>query len=159
MVFVILSSMLGILFIWKASLLKVESHISECRATAEFNKNGYRAPLIVNFRVDKDKGVIFYEGPVFLDNKLVGILNRQIDFTVKRMPGATREHGTVNYQSYNVTVFPKDNLSENIAEKILHEFFIVNNNSIYFNVFNMKDGAIFISNNIPIFYCRHVKKN
>ncbi|AKJ43238.1 Uncharacterised protein [Pragia fontium] len=159
MVFVILSSILGVLFIWKASLLKVGSHIPECRATTEFNKNGYRAPLIVNFRVDKDKGLIFYEGPVFLDNKLVGIVNRQIEFTVKRMPGATREHGTVNYQSYNVTVFPKDNLSENIAEKILHNFFIKNNSSIYFDIFNMKDGAILINDNIPLFYCRHVQKN
>lgn len=159
MVVVILSSMLGVLFIWKASLLTVGNYISECRATTEFNQNGYRSSLIVNFRVDKDKGLIFYEGPVFFDNQLVGIINRQIEFTVKRMPGSTREHGTVNYQSYNVTVFPKDNLSENIAEKILHKFFIINNNSIYFDVVNMKEGAIFINDNIPVFYCRHAKNN
>lgn len=144
-------------FLWGAYVLKINSSIPECRAIIEFNSYDYyyRARLIFNFRVQGNQGLVFYEGPVFKSNKFIGLINRQISFSVSKMPGSGAKRGTVHYIGHEMLIFKKDNVPQNIAEKILPDFFIVGDGAIFFDIDNMKFGAVFTKDNIPMFYCRH----
>lgn len=154
----LLSIILGGLIYWQATRFKNDGEFSTCRSVAIFNSHGYSTSVIFNFRINGDKGLIFYEGPVFKQDTTVGYINRQVEFTISRAPTIIKEQVSVHYEGNKVTKYYKDNIAQDIAEKLLPRFFIMNDRSIYFDIIKTQSGIILNRDNIPMFYCRQGRK-
>ncbi|MEW5558761.1 hypothetical protein AB1287_00600 [Enterobacter asburiae] len=127
--------------------------IPECRAITIYNNYNYRARLIINFRVHNTEGRIFYEGMVYEDNKKIGLLHRQINFRITRMPGTKGMRGSVHYKGYAMKAFPNDNVSHEVARKFLPPFFLSEDGEIYFDLINTNKGLYLVKDNVPMFFC------
>ncbi|MEW5558758.1 hypothetical protein AB1287_00585 [Enterobacter asburiae] len=129
--------------------------LPECRAITVFHNYQYRSRIIFNFWVHGDTGRLFFEGPVFEGEKQIGMLHRKIDFRLNRMPEGKGMHGAILYKSYNMTVYPKDNLSQEVVGRFLPPFFIASNHEIYFDLTDTSAGLFLVKDNVPMLFCRH----
>lgn len=123
----------------------------DCRASFVMSNYGLKMPVLATIRTHDHTGLIFYGGPVYRDEKLIGYLNRQVDFTIDD------ERGAVHMQSTEMHKFSKDTLPQNEAEKILPDFFVKPGSAIYLDTVHYKNGTFFIKDNFPMFWCKNFR--
>lgn len=121
-----------------------------CRTSFVISNYGLKAFIVATIKSENNIGVVSYDGPVYRKDTKVGYFNRKVNFTINK------ESKFYRLTSSSIFSMETDHTSQEIAESILPDFFVLNNAKIYFDIVNESQGYIFIKDNVPMFYCRNL---
>lgn len=119
-----------------------------CRTNFVISNYGLNAFIVATIKSENNIGVVSYDGPVYNGDTKIGYFNRKVYFTINK---ESKFYLLTSSSIYNMET---DHTSQEVAEKILPDFFVLRNAKIYFDIVNEGQGYIFIKDNIPMFYCR-----
>lgn len=127
-----------------------------CHANLVLKEKKLKAMIKLEMTVNKKEGTLYFEGPVHENDKEIEFLQRRVNFKINNVAKIKKSRGAVFYAGMDVLVMSKDNISKSIAEILFPPFFIIEKETIYLDFFDMKNGVLFIKDNVPFFYCRNV---
>ncbi len=125
-----------------------EKKIAKCRANFIISNYDLEASVVATVIIEKDHGVIFYDGPLLQHEVIKGYLSRKVSFSIETKNKITLLHNT------SIIKFKKDDVEQLDAERILPDFFVKPKAEIFFDIVREQNGYFFIKDSLPIFYCR-----
>lgn len=112
---------------------------------------GMTIPVIGTLSLSEGKGRIYLDGPVYQDGNKIGFLSKEVLFS------SIRDKNTVIFTGVKIYTPNKNNISQNVAEKVLPDFFVRQNSRISFKIAKENDGYFFFKDGVPFFYCKDSK--
>ncbi|MEB5742659.1 hypothetical protein MXF09_23485 [Klebsiella aerogenes] len=108
-------------------------------------------PVIGVLKLSGEKGKVYYDGPVYKGEKKIGILSKEIKFI------ASWDSYQLELTNVGVNTPRKSDITQEVAEKIMPDFFVLPKSRIVFKVTKEKNGFFFFKDNVPMFYCNKTK--
>ena len=122
-----------------------------CRASFTVSSYGFITSVVATIRSKNGSGVIFYDGPIYKGNNKFSYISRQVKFKIDHTNLSILLKGT------SVRKNDTDKVSQDDAVKVLPDFFVKDNSSIYFDINEDTHGYFFIKDNVPMFFCRKLE--
>lgn len=138
------SSTLTALSLWHSSTK--DSII--CSANMDMYNYNLMIPAVIQFRMNGGNGELFYDGPVYSSTAHIeGFLSRQVSFSSKK------DGVNMILTSTHVQKFAKDAPPTTDAQKLLPDFFVVENASMNVRIERFHEGYLFYKDNLPLMLC------
>lgn len=120
-----------------------------CQFNMVVHNYGLTAPLVGTLQFSGERGVLFYNGPVYAGSRQMGVLGREIDFT------GTIDRGIFTLVGTGMRYSDKNSLPEKEADLIITDFFTKPNVRTVFTLRYEQGGYFFIRDSVPMFFCRN----
>ncbi|HID4133841.1 TPA: hypothetical protein ACXE8V_004250 [Pluralibacter gergoviae] len=140
----------ALLFLYKGWKIKGEIDYMDCKINMVTSNYGMTMPLVGEFRLTGNDGIIIFDGPVYTANQFKGQISRVVSFHGKIDNGVLSLKGTAMRRTQT------DSLGQEQAEKMLPDFFVKSRSSISFRLLTAKGGYVFLKDSTPIFYCQNL---